>query len=155
MNERSKTVNDKTDIAIAALKACPAQCAQLNGLVAQQESVVGSSAPRSDTRGDIVELGGRSSGSTPDALKQCCELVELGEKIAELSLKVRRVELALELLKFRDQRLLKLRYFDGYAWSCIAERLNYSEGKHAQRRHPVALEAFAKEYNTLPLGANL
>ena len=70
-------------------------------------------------------------GRIADPAEAICAVVEmertLEAKIEALCALRRQAEDVLAALPVRERRLLRLRYFHGYGWDVIAERMNYDE----------------------------
>jgi len=121
------------------LRDCHAQIASLKGRIERLRSSLSSPAASRLSHAP----GGSGSPSDPvgDGVAKLTEMEEeLQQRIAELELKIRRVEAEIDALPPRERSIIRARYVDGLSWRKVGKAVGYS------KEHCKKIDALLKHH---------
>ena len=104
-----------------------------------------------EINGDIRPKGYMSNNIENQIINKTDRIEEIEEKIADLKLRIEIIDYALKTLKNNDRIAIQMRFFDKLSYDTIANTLNLSDRKAAQKKVTIAIENIEKVINNVKL----
>jgi len=124
--EKTLTIED-----LKNLRDCHAEIKSLQGRITRLRDYL--SSPPSSRLSHLPRGGGGPRDTLGDGMATLADMEEeLQERIAELELKIRRVEGEIDALPPRERSVVRARYVDGYSWRKVGKVVGYTED-HCKR----------------------
>ena len=97
-----------------------------------------------EINGDIRPKGYMSNNIENQIINKTDRIEEIEEKIADLKSRIEIIDYALKTLKNNDRIAIQMRFFDKLSYDTIANTLNLSDRKAAQKKVTIAIENIEK-----------
>ena len=104
-----------------------------------------------EINGDIRPKGYMSNNIENQIINKTDRIEEIEEKIADLKSRIEIIDYALKTLKNNDRIAIQMRFFDKLSYDTIANTLNLSDRKSAQKKVTIAIENIEKVINNVKL----
>lgn len=104
-----------------------------------------------EINGDIRPKGYMSNNIENQIINKTDRIEEIEEKIADLKSRVEIIDYALKTLKNNDRIAIQMRFFDKLSYDTIANTLNLSDRKAAQKKVSIAIVNIEKVINNVKL----
>ena len=104
-----------------------------------------------EINGDIRPKGYMSNNIENQIINKTDRIEEIEEKIADLKSRIEIIDYALKTLKNNDRIAIQMRFFDKLSYDTIANTLNLSDRKAAQKKVTIAIENIEKVINNVKL----
>ena len=104
-----------------------------------------------EINGDIRPKGYMSNNIENQIINKTDRIEEIEEKIADLKSRIEIIDYALKTLKNNDRIAIQMRFFDKLSYDTIANTLNLSDRKAAQKKVTIAIENIEKVINDVKL----
>ena len=97
-----------------------------------------------EINGDIRPKGYMSNNIENQIINKTDRIEEIEEKIADLKSRIEIIDCSLKTLKNNDRIAIQMRFFDKLSYDTIANTLNLSDRKAAQKKVTIAIENIEK-----------
>ena len=104
-----------------------------------------------EINGDIRPKGYMTNNIENQIINKTDRMREIEEKINDLKSRIEIIDYALKTLKNNDRIAIQMRFFDKLSYDTIANTLNLSDRKAAQKKVTIAIENIEKVINNVKL----